>query len=606
MKSLQIAVVTALAWTGGATASSSGQNCQDLISGRLTATPSVIDRDTSADLRTTLAWSVTVPPNCPVSLRLSLAGRTVGRTGKLVLEVTSTTTYKLLILLLPGARTLASATVTVRADPGFITVSAGKQITPEDLAKFNGRWMQPNQRLAALSYAEGALKWRFDAGAWGTGEHMVAMSRMYELTRDRRYLDHLCELIKLALRFRDDQHPGFQDPVTQEVFPANPLDEIRGRNGLPAWGGRSGNSGGLHRVDEVTSSNYAYPIAAFARIVAEDETLHTRYGLDAMLSANAVLQTVWLFMPQIRYGKARSFLEAWLTLPENYQHTPTEANCKNEYDRLVAADPSNEPRWKGMLTSCRSLHKMAGRPVAHNENLAFAMVLIELSRVLESRYYRLSPLASADAEPARALIPLLVSRQQRYFVNRLHPLTPRPTICGALVASFCWHYSDELPPGIDYRAEDTSHGSLDMRYLELLRRDFDRLNVRPASVGEPIAMTDQFLRGFANTFLHVIAAGTHFKKGVAGGTPSQEDSLNGLCDGWVSLAAADLNVYHRCHDVTLRIVNGKQPYLGIGNHSALLMNKRFLPEPPGILTGTGLKRQGHVQGRSRSHHGASR
>jgi hypothetical protein len=56
-------------------------------------------------------------------------------------------------------------------------------------------------------------------------------------------------------------------------------------------------------VDEVVSSLYANPMATFARIVAEDPALNvTAYGELAMKYANAAVQTVWLFMPQIRYA----------------------------------------------------------------------------------------------------------------------------------------------------------------------------------------------------------------------------------------------------------------------------------------------------------------
>jgi hypothetical protein len=41
----------------------------------------------------------------------------------------------------------------VTGDPGFITVSWGKQLTADDITKFNQQWMQPLERAAALNFA---------------------------------------------------------------------------------------------------------------------------------------------------------------------------------------------------------------------------------------------------------------------------------------------------------------------------------------------------------------------------------------------------------------------------------------------------------------------
>lgn len=552
----------------------------------LSASPASIDLRTSPDAVSILTWSVN-PKKCSGEISLTLADKPVDLSGSTEVRVERTTIFKLRVTSLPNHPAVASTTVTVSGGPGFITVSKGRQITPEDIAQFDAKWMLPYQQAEAIARAEGNLYRRNDRIAWEVGERMDAMARMYELTHDRRYLNHLRQIIGCALedrnqcaleyrdgpvlRFRDDRHPG------GERYPPCPpcaRDEIRNANGLPAWGGRSVNSGGLHRVDEVVSSLYAYPIAAFARIVAEDASLHAAYGNDAVHYANVVIETVWTFIPQIRYRNAGSFVEAWIATHDNYRTKPTTKNCEDAYEQALKVDPG-APNGD-MLKGCKELRVAAGSPLAHNENLAFAMVLIELSRALDSAFYRQSPARSQDAEPTRALIPLLVSRQHRYFMNRVqNPGNPR----------FWWHYSDDLPPGIEYHAEDTSHGALDMRYLDLLRRNFDRLNVVPTSVGEPIPLNSTHLRAFANTFLQRIAVGRHFKDDVDGDTADPIDRQNGNCDGWMNLAIADVNVYHRCHEMSLRIVNGQQPYLSIGNHSALLMNKRLLPAPPPCPTG---------------------
>lgn len=43
----------------------------------------------------------------------------------------------------------------------------------------------------------------------------------------------------------------------------------------------------------------------------------------------------------------------------------------------------------------------------------------------------------------------------------------------------------------------------------------------------------------------------------------------------MNLSVADPNVYRICRAITLRTVDGGQPYVNIGNHSALLADKPF-------------------------------
>ena len=52
---------------------------------------------------------------------------------------------------------------------------------------------------------------------------------------------------------------------------------------MPAWGGGLLDNYGLHSVLEWTSSLYAYPIAAFARILAEDPAVRARYECNIIV-----------------------------------------------------------------------------------------------------------------------------------------------------------------------------------------------------------------------------------------------------------------------------------------------------------------------------------
>jgi hypothetical protein len=466
----------------------------------------------------------------------------------------------------------SSRTVTPRADE-FVRLSPGRTIAPADIAAFDAAWTQPAKHDAALNQSYWFLYHRFDAGAWWAGEHMAALARMYDVTREPRYLALLRAFIEQALTLRDDQHPG-DIHNTGDDLPPRPVDQFRGQT-VPGWGGKSLNSAGFHRADEVVSSLYAYPIAAFARIVTENPALQPTYGNDAVRYANAVIQTVWLFMPQVKYRTVGDFIEARLTGLDAFKTKPTAEQCESAYaealERNPTADEKAKRRYRQMRKNCKELRLMAGHPHAHNENLAFAMVLIELSRALDSAFYQQSPARSNDAEPTRKLIPLLVARQQRFFANHLRTATDAQQR-----ARFVWNYSDDVPSGISTHVEDTSHGAVDMRYLGVLHHNFERLNAVTAPVGEPIALDRSYFRRFANTFLLKIVKGQNFSSNISGAAikaPGAPDDLNGTCDGWVNLSLADPAVYKVCRAVSLRVVNGRQPYLTIGNHSALLATK---------------------------------
>ena len=148
-------------------------------------------------------------------------------------------------------------------------------MTADDIAEFNEEWMQPWAIEAALGTATSRLFNKDSSGTTEVGERMAAMVRMFEVTHDTRYLDHLFDLIEIVLRYRDDRLFGSGPKVT---------DEIRNKVGLAAWGGGLLDNYGLHSVNEWTSSLYAYPIAAFARILAEDPAARARYQCNIIVS----------------------------------------------------------------------------------------------------------------------------------------------------------------------------------------------------------------------------------------------------------------------------------------------------------------------------------
>jgi len=534
------------------------------ITATLTATPSSIDRETSTNLATVLAWSVNVPKRCPFPPTVTLERRTVPLSGHMTAPVNRTTIF----VLRADNRDLARATVNVQGDPGFIGILPGKQATPYEIAKFNQQWMQPVSKQAALAFAGYTLSTLDSSGATGTGQWMAAMVRMFDLTQDTRYLDQLHDLIQLTLKFRDDR------PLDSGPNVFRPIDQIRNKVGLPAWGGGLADNYGLHSVDEITSTLYAYPIAAFARIVAGNPSLQTRHGSDAIDYANRVLKTVGFFLPQIHQQRVGNFIEAMLVHPEEYRNRPTEADCQNAWQHAMNHDPNRKTRWDDARRDCNNKRKLAGKPMPHNINLTFSMVLIELSRVLDTPFYLQSPRRAANAESMRDFFFVLIPRQVRYFTDHLNPQGLRDKYPDSCNQNVCWYYMDHGAEDVGYHPEDTDHGSMDMSFAGLFTRDAARLNAAAKRLNEPFRFLD--LQRFARTFVENIAAGHDFKHDTAG--RDGEPSDNTLCEGWLELSRADAKVWQVCHDMSLRIIDEQQPYLNIGNHSMLLMSKQLLTQ----------------------------
>lgn len=449
----------------------------------------------------------------------------------------------------------------------IVMISPGTTVTADDIAQFDAMWTNPDQHTKALNDAYAWLYYRYDMMAWAIGDRMGALVRMYEVTQERRYLDQLRGFIEHALYFRDDYHPG-DIHHTGEDLPVQPVDEFRGRV-MPAWGGKGASSAGFHFTHELASGLYAYPIAAFARIVAEDVALHAPYGADAVRYANEVLKTALAFIPYFDFRQVGNFNEGYLTYPMGQEKCTAEL-CESEYQKAIVGVTDEEElgRWKRVRNNCNDNRRMAGRPLAHNQNFLFAMALIELWRVLDSPFYKQSPDHSPEAAPQQILLPMLISRLQRYFVNHLKPID-----AGTGHEHFFWHGGDDLPSGVNYEPEDRTHGAVTIRYIDVLRRNLERLNVYPAANGEPIPLDDSHMFRFANTFLWKLAAGQNFAEDITGESPNPKN--NGDTGGWVNLAVANVEVYKVCHNVWTRTVNGEQPYLGISEYSFLLMNKQY-------------------------------
>jgi hypothetical protein len=196
----------------------------------------------------------------------------------------------------------------------------GNVVTAADIASFDGWWMKPEVCAGALQDAEDGHKIR--KHGWAFPDRMLAMVHLFELTHDERYLKHLRQFIELALRYRDDNYPGNTggERACQRCEPT-PIDDFRGGH-VAGWGGVQDEHGvplkvtptgqpcpqdACSGISEDLTGQYAQGIAAFARIVTEDPTLHASYGADAVRYANEALKTMWALMPQMHIIRWTTF-----------------------------------------------------------------------------------------------------------------------------------------------------------------------------------------------------------------------------------------------------------------------------------------------------------
>jgi hypothetical protein len=443
----------------------------------------------------------------------------------------------------------------------FVRISDGLGVTAADLQAFNDAWMSPEAREGDIARATQNFTDPFTPGVWITGDDMQAMVRMYELTHDRLYLDHLRRLSRLVLSFRDDRRTDVRavDAFTEQV--------------MPAWDQRGVPSGYLHHAGLDAAGVYSYPIAAFARMVAENPDLHADYGSDAVDFANAVLQTVAVFSNDLRNGADDS---RYFAHPVTYRTLLTDSQCQQAYDQaragegpdgwIVTQPEPDLPRLDGLKKSCRDASDLAGHALPHNKSHALQMTMIEVWRAVDSEFLR-QRVDNALAAWARATLPVEITRTYRWFARHLRKQDDR----------FVWNYADGIPGDL-VRLENTSHGDLSMRYIGVLHRSVEVLNAALAASGqEPIDLIETRQR-FMRTFVVKIAARHDLAHKVDGSVGDRaRDHYNSTCAGWLDLAGLDPDVYHRCRDILLRIVEGDegphQKYLNSGNHASLLFNK---------------------------------
>jgi hypothetical protein len=387
------------------------------------------------------------------------------------------------------------------------------------------------------------------------------------------------------------------------------VDQVRG-GVQAAWGdGTLTNyvlTGGLNPVDAVTSGVFLYPIAAFARIVAEDPSLQAAYGADAVRFANAGIQVFRTFAGDLYdHLNREGFVEGTFMRPAKYPRKNIE--CLNAHIDAInhLRDPSSPlseaevsellPDIAKLRVRCDDAYHLANQPLAYNEAGSLLISFMELRRALDSTLYRSSPHRVADAALISARIAFAVARFQRYFTN---PARLRVLDDPVLGPRYVWNYLDFVTESLDFsdstfhvHVEDTSHSNFDMVFINSLRANKDRLDAATAPAGEPIFLNDGILRRFANTFVQKLAPpslidrGEDFRCRVDGDISCPKTVANPWVnnvstDGWVQLSVVDPAVYRLVRDVVLRERVDEVGVLGqhevtIGNHAALLANKRY-------------------------------
>ena len=268
---------------------------------------------------------------------------------------------------------LARPALIVASPPPIVTISPGSQVTAQDIAQFDARWMSAADCAKRLDDHKHGLKNRQVMFAWGAFDDASAMVRMFELTHEPRYLDHLRAVSRLALDFRDDHHPGDDFPPRPEFPPGgdNPIclncrppivDRVRGKV-VPAWGSGILSSdyvinGGLNPVLLDISGIYVYGLAAFARLVAEDPDpqLRTAYHDYAMKFANSAMETMWAFMPDWDTWQAGNYVEGTFVFPHRI---PTASQCLEARDQAKEHVRSSTPSTSTRIFSSSSMIRRA-------------------------------------------------------------------------------------------------------------------------------------------------------------------------------------------------------------------------------------------------------
>lgn len=497
-------------------------------------------------------------------------------------------------------------------EPALVQLSAGKTVSAADISAFDAKWMTTEQigwfvQNARQNFLPDPVTGKYSTFynarqvvSWGFWDRMTAMIQMYELTHEKRYFDHLLELSSIILHGRDDKRTD--SPLL--------FDPLRGRV-MPGWSEATIGNAWHHTPSVLMAGLYSYPMAAVARLVGEDSTLAAALTPEQQAQVRemvpAVLQTYEGFTTPVT-GYDSEFVTQYNAQRgeyENYWRTPTTGTTWLSQTHCEYAATTGYQQWVartgGTLTptqiakdkdDCIKEGKVAGYPIPHNQYHAFVPVLIELSRALDTEYYK-GGLAGKQRQyaenMARQILPVFIARAQHYSQNHVRGDCFERGVKAA--QCLVWNYKDfdgrPTPSGVSGPGiSDTGHANLDMTYIRVLWQNQPRLDaLLAASVYAP-EFIDSNARDrtlFANTFLRRVSQGDHFAESLSGNAASPIDRRDYACDGWVHLAEFDNRVFDACAKPVLAQYTptadypDPQRHLSIANHAALLSVKRFRP-----------------------------
>ncbi len=133
----------------------------------------------------------------------------------------------------------------------------------------NVTWFLNQHNDLKKNYFTGKFGVNNHPSGWDAGAYLRAYIDMYEASHDVRVLRNLDDLLTIVAD-GNDVLTGRVNDITGTV--------------MPGWGTREydyGPYGGERYSDMLTNALYAYPLAAFARIVKEDPRLTYEFGADA-------------------------------------------------------------------------------------------------------------------------------------------------------------------------------------------------------------------------------------------------------------------------------------------------------------------------------------
>jgi hypothetical protein len=388
---------------------------------------------------------------------------------------------------------------------------------------------------------------------WLWGARAVAFLQMYDLVvsidhcRAELYFERVRRMANAFLAYRDDQRSP------QKV------DEFRKRV-MAAWGAKGHAYDNKWTSDIVVAGLFTYPMAAFARRVAENPSAFSaQYQQDAIRFTTAVIET---------YLSFRDDLVLPDTKPWAYYKLPP----------VFATLQCNLPE-AGQCLGYKGKAQM-GDPVSWNESLSMMRSLSEVAVAANSGLYRSSPDSVSKQFTvyyATQEAPRAIAKNVAHFIDNLTLLTWSSD--GAKY--YEWNHEFRPPPNKKPQTQDTSHASFELESLAVIYANKAKLDslLLAANRLERVMLDATIMKRFATTFLRKIwvydfnnpsaATNNFLDKNVKGtGGHTLTSNANGGCSGFLPLAQVDPWVWVRCRD---NVFNRTGPYLFENNHAALLL-----------------------------------